>query len=776
MTIQTINTGSGANSRDGDSIRAAFTKVNNNFVEVLSALNTMTGSSGTSLVNVSGVPPQYATTGTLWYDEFSGKIFVYYDSFWVDANPTDPMAGYVGSRGVPGYAGSTGYTGSASTASGYTGSKGVGYTGSQGTNGNNGFTGSQGAPGAAAWIGYTGSKGDLGYTGSASNVIGYTGSTGDIGYTGSQGIGKEYDQDLNTFNDVTVASLNVTTGTVVNRTLSVGGHPLDSTGNVGLLDNLTSPSLLVSNYDTNYSTPLIQVRGYGQNILGGTTSSSARPGIHIEVSRGTPISPLPVGEGDLLFKLQGGGYDGNRWSSETDLAPVTISGYSAENWAGSATTTTNIGAALVIRVQPPGIEMNFTSRYLTHAQSWTTGSIYTPPILNIVEGNGSDAFSLLTMADGVTLHWGHGRTNKSDINVKHTVVGVPFEDSTTFNADFSGTTMTVNSVSSGVLSIGQRIYGPGTGLTDGTFINSQTSGSTGTTGVYLISVAHPTNDTGVTVTAGPDNITLADTNLLYFSTGRKNGTSGRRNAVRINDSLGGIFMLAQTTNNSSSTGNTAGSYRIFAKENWTPSTRGTYALIKTVKSGSTTQIESLRLDSDNNIQRGIQHTFQSSTGVNQLTVSSTTVTSYSSILPSADSIYDLGDTSTQWRSIYVSTGSIYIGGHSLNVNPVGELTLDGNGISGVILTGDTPPLTPSDGTTWYDSNSGRLYIYFDSAWVDASPAGGSSYRPLTPYQVISPPASSTSTGIAGQVASDATYMFICVNTNTWVRSALVGGW
>lgn len=34
------------------------------------------------------------------------------------------------------------------------------------------------------------------------------------------------------------------------------------------------------------------------------------------------------------------------------------------------------------------------------------------------------------------------------------------------------------------------------------------------------------------------------------------------------------------------------------------------------------------------------------------------------------------------------------------------------------------------------------------------------------------PANSTSTGIAGTIARDSNYIYVCVNTNTWKRTAL----
>jgi hypothetical protein len=49
------------------------------------------------------------------------------------------------------------------------------------------------------------------------------------------------------------------------------------------------------------------------------------------------------------------------------------------------------------------------------------------------------------------------------------------------------------------------------------------------------------------------------------------------------------------------------------------------------------------------------------------------------ILPSADLTYDLGSTSSQWRSLYVGTSTIYIGGTALSINN-GNLTINGNPI------------------------------------------------------------------------------------------------
>jgi len=40
----------------------------------------------------------------------------------------------------------------------------------------------------------------------------------------------------------------------------------------------------------------------------------------------------------------------------------------------------------------------------------------------------------------------------------------------------------------------------------------------------------------------------------------------------------------------------------------------------------------------------------------------------------------------------------------------------------------------------------------------------------------SAPATSSSSGVTGQVAWDSSYIYVCTNTNTWKRAALTGGW
>lgn len=48
----------------------------------------------------------------------------------------------------------------------------------------------------------------------------------------------------------------------------------------------------------------------------------------------------------------------------------------------------------------------------------------------------------------------------------------------------------------------------------------------------------------------------------------------------------------------------------------------------------------------------------------------------------------------------------------------GGLPLSGSSLT---FSSDTPPNNPHDGLLWWDTTDGRLYIYYDNTWVDASP-------------------------------------------------------
>lgn len=74
-------------------------------------------------------------------------------------------------------------------------------------------------------------------------------------------------------------------------------------------------------------------------------------------------------------------------------------------------------------------------------------------------------------------------------------------------------------------------------------------------------------------------------------------------------------------------------------------------------------------------------------------------------------------------SIWTTTAGIYV---RINGSTVGPL---GSGTGGGITVSDTPPVSPTAGNLWYESDTGNLYIYYDSFWVQVD--GSNFTNPMT---------------------------------------------
>lgn len=75
MAKQLINIGSSPNSRDGDTTRAAFIKVNGNFGELYEAVELLGYASGSDgIVSLSVKGDLYSADGTLLIDSATGKL------------------------------------------------------------------------------------------------------------------------------------------------------------------------------------------------------------------------------------------------------------------------------------------------------------------------------------------------------------------------------------------------------------------------------------------------------------------------------------------------------------------------------------------------------------------------------------------------------------------------------------------------------------------------------------------------------------------------------
>jgi hypothetical protein len=95
-----------------------------------------------------------------------------------------------------------------------------------------------------------------------------------------------------------------------------------------------------------------------------------------------------------------------------------------------------------------------------------------------------------------------------------------------------------------------------------------------------------------------------------------------------------------------------------------------------------------------------------------------------------------------------------------------------------------------NGTTWVDAKiglnditavligtaaTGEVLRYNGTNWVDARLASTDLSDSSSLPRIVSVPSTATSSGSAGQIAYDASFLYVCVATNTWRRVA-IGTW
>jgi len=163
-----------------------------------------------------------------------------------------------------------------------------------------------------------------------------------------------------------------------------------------------------------------------------------------------------------------------------------------------------------------------------------------------------------------------------------------------------------------------------------------------------------------------------------------------------------------------------------------------------------------------------------------------------------------GDTGNT-KDIVFATGGFHANDEFARIehsNSVLHLTRAGSGIKfydGTVQTtagsgstvyiSDTNPGAFANGTQWFNSLEGRMYIRYDDQWVDSSPAvmpdPDMSANTITfPDSSVlttaniwtSVPASNTSVGLAGQLAYDGGNLYVCVAANTWGKTTLNTSW
>ena len=101
------------------------------------------------------------------------------------------------------------------------------------------------------------------------------------------------------------------------------------------------------------------------------------------------------------------------------------------------------------------------------------------------------------------------------------------------------------------------------------------------------------------MTAVADNNSLLGTNALKIYSSHKSGISGRRNQLRINDSLGALEVYGTHTNNATIATPNAHRSRIYwaATENYTSTTGGNRFYLTTIAPGTATEATRMTADS-----------------------------------------------------------------------------------------------------------------------------------------------------------------------------------
>lgn len=121
------------------------------------------------------------------------------------------------------------------------------------------------------------------------------------------------------------------------------------------------------------------------------------------------------------------------------------------------------------------------------------------------------------------------------------------------------------------------------------------------------------------------------------------------------------------------------------------------------------------------------------------------------------------------------TTTVTDGSTTAVVNNEDVSTFTGGGFTAVPRTNDfmTPAIAAANAAYNSTLDAGRSAI--DAARAahaalrtyEGAPAAAVAYAPL-----VAAPAAADSAGTAGQIAYDATHIYVCVATNTWVRAVL----
>jgi len=295
----------------------------------------------------------------------------------------------------------------------------------------------------------------------------------------------------------------------------------------------------------------------------------------------------------------------------------------------ASTTITGIGTTagggrLNFITTPAGNKYSGVSRqsiFLTAQNAPTTSTVnsVTVPLngsLNLNWGNNDAGDNTFVNTAGTIVYKGRGGGTFQLTGSSLSTFGVVLEDTASFagyidnGAGGTGNTLTVTSVSSGVLYVGQLIRAVGLSNTTPYFITALGSGSGGA-GTYTIASTFQTAGTllgssgsPVNMVGTPDDYGLRGSGTLINTFGaRKSSLANRRAPLKINDTVQTIQAQAQTGAVGTGTSQTVGQINFIAAENYTTSVSGSTFNVKTTRLGTNTFEDRLNLNSSSSTLR-----------------------------------------------------------------------------------------------------------------------------------------------------------------------------
>jgi hypothetical protein len=472
-------------------------------------------------------------------------------------------------------------------------------------------------------------------------------------------------------------------------------------------------------------------------------------------------NPVAIKQFDTLGSIRFGGYDGvQNLALDRKTSAVEFFAYADEDFEATANTVTNAGASWSISQQAPGLRLDPLSKQRVISSNWRyrTGLADaagnpTPPSLNLIIGSGigpTTSTNTPTLVNdlGTQRYKGFGPSLITFLHSEINQVGVTPEDLAFFYGSITDDVLTVTEITTGTnnrygtISNGQTLQTvanlTSTNIVFNTEIVNQISGTPGGTGTYRVSILQtvPT----CYMASGSDNNSLHNSFRYTFNMSRRSAVQGRRNSVKAGDTLGEILFIGMDEDNSSAyqRGQTA-IIRTKATQNFTTSSHGSVMefLTTPIDTFLPRTLPSIRLSLayGNNAYYSNNHDFFDNSG-------------------NLNPPLHVGDWTSAGASFYAN---------AVTISPNFQV-----------------------GTTFYSGTTGTIAIVngairFPDGTTQATAFNGTTSTNVTTiinqpaFRQVSKPVNATAPGTPGDIFFSNTFIYLCVDTNTWKKIAIATG-